>query len=395
MLTSKVIKELKPKEKRYQITDSDGLALRIQRSGVKSWVLRVPQNGRIVDITLGHWPEVTLQHARALARQRKKELELEPSGSYTVRDAFKFWCSKKRGRILSYRDERLRLEKYVISKIGSRQLDSITPPIVIKLMEPIEESGKLSTVKRLLMRTREIFDMSVNAGYLNSNPLAKITKVFPVPTVQHMPSIDWKELPIVVSQIENLAPTKYRLLFYFSLATLLRPKEVVSIRLEWINEDAITIPAEFMKMKRVHRVPLTPYLISLINEIKKNRVNQRSPYLFPAKHANKTISSQALAKWLHSQPEFKNRLVAHGLRSIGRSWFADNDVPSEIAEACLAHTVGSQVVRAYQRSDYFASRSQIMLRWHAHIMQCAQCAQIFKTDSVTTGAGAEKNAKFD
>ncbi len=138
--------------------------------------------------------------------------------------------------------------------------------------------------------------MSVNAGYLHSNPLAKITKVFPVPCVKHMPSIDWKELPIVVSQIETLAPTKYRLLFYFSLATLLRPKEVVSIRLEWINEDAITIPAEFMKMKRVHRVPLTPYLISLINEIKKNRVNQRSPYLFPAKHENKPISSQALAK---------------------------------------------------------------------------------------------------
>ena len=179
------------------------------------------------------------------------------------------------------------------------------------------------------------------------------------------------------------------------MATLLRPKEVVSIRLEWINEDAITIPAEFMKMKRTHRVPLTPYLISLINEIKKNRVNQRSPYLFPAKHANKPISSQALAKWLHEQSVFRNRLVAHGLRSIGRSWFADNDVPSEIAEACLAHTVGSQVVRAYQRSDYFASRSQIMLRWHAHIMQCAQCAQIFKTDSVTTDDGAEKTEKID
>lgn len=67
MLTSKVIKELKAKDKRYQITDENGLALRIQKSGVKSWVLRVPQNGRIVDITLGHSPEVTLQHARALA----------------------------------------------------------------------------------------------------------------------------------------------------------------------------------------------------------------------------------------------------------------------------------------------------------------------------------------
>lgn len=137
MLTSKDIKELQPKDKRYQITIQAGLALRVQRSGVKSWILRVPQNGRMVDITLGHYPEMTLQHACAIARRRRKDLELEPSGSYTVRDAFKFWCSKKKGRIISYRDEKIRLEKYVISKIGSRQLDSITPPIVINLMEPL------------------------------------------------------------------------------------------------------------------------------------------------------------------------------------------------------------------------------------------------------------------
>ena len=199
MLTSKKIAALKPRDQRYQITDQSGLALRVQTSGVKSWVLRVPQNGRIVDITLGHWPEVSLMQARAIARQKRKEFELEPCGSYTVRDAFRFWCSKKRGRISSYRDEKIRLEKYVISKIGSRQLDSITPPIVIKLMEPIEAEGHQSTVKRLLMRTREIFEMSINAGYLQSNPLAKITKVFPVPEVRHMPAIDWRGRPHLVS----------------------------------------------------------------------------------------------------------------------------------------------------------------------------------------------------
>lgn len=314
--------------------------------------------------------------ARAIARQKKKELELEPSGSYTVKDAFKFWCSKKKGRILSYRDEKIRLEKYVISKIGSRQLDSITPPIVIKLMEPIEAEGKQSTVKRLLMRTREIFDMAVNSGYLTSNPLAKITKVFAVPDVTHMPAVDWKELPIVLSQLEKLAPQKYRVLFYFSLATLLRPGEVVSVRLDWISEEAITIPAEFMKMKRTHRIPLTPYLISIINEAKSIRKNKRSPFLFPTTNKNRPISSQALAKWLHSQEVFKDRLVAHGLRSIGRSWFADNDVPFEVAEACLAHLVGSQVVRAYQRTDFFAPRQKIMLSWHAYIETCARCAQV-------------------
>lgn len=375
-MSSKKIAALKPRDRRYQITDQSGLALRIQRSGVKSWVLRVPNNGRVVDITLGHWPEISLMQARSLARQKKKELELQPPDSYTVRDAFRFWCSKKKNRILSYRDERMRLEKYVVSKIGSRQLDSITPPILIKLMEPIEAAGKQSTVKRLLMRTREIFDMAVNAGFLQSNPLSKITKVFPVPNVKHMPAVDWKELPIVISQIEAIAPKKYRLLFYFSLATLLRPGEIVAIRLEWINETAITIPANVMKMKRTHRVPLTPYLISLVADIKKSRRNKRSPFLFPASKSNRPISSQSLAKWLHSKEEFNGRLVAHGLRSIGRSWFADNDVPFEVAEACLAHLVGSQVVRAYQRSDYFDARVSVMLRWHAYIQQCVQCAQL-------------------
>ena len=376
MLNSKQIKALKPKKRRYQITDQSGLALRVQISGVKSWVARIPQNGRVLDITLGHWPEISLMQARSLARRKRRELELEPSGSYTLRDAFKFWCSKKKNRIASYRDEKLRLEKYVISKLGSRQLDSITPPVLIKLLEPVEAAGKLSTVKRLLMRVREIYDLAVNAGFIQANPLSKITKVFPVPEVRHMPAPDWKELPIVISQIEALAPPKYKCLFYFSLATLLRPGEVVSVRIEWISEESITIPAEFMKMKRIHRIPLTPYLIALINEAKTIRKNKRSPFLFPAANKNQHISGQAMAKWLHEQPEFRNRLVAHGLRSIGRSWFADNDVPFEVAEACLAHLVGSQVVRAYQRTDFFAPRQKIMLSWHAYIETCARCAQV-------------------
>ena len=108
MLTPKEIRALKPKSKRYQITDSPGLALRVQVSGVKSWVFRFSRNGRVTDQTIGHWPEISLLQARAIARKKQRELEIEPTGSFTVRDAFKFWCTKKKGRILSYRDERLR-----------------------------------------------------------------------------------------------------------------------------------------------------------------------------------------------------------------------------------------------------------------------------------------------
>ena len=136
------------------------------------------------------------------------------------------------------------------------------------------------------------------------------------------------------------------------------------------------IPAEKMKMKRPHRIPMTPYLVSLIEMAKSMRKNKRSPYLFPASYANKPISSQALAKWMHEQKEFSGRLVPHGLRTIGRSWFADHDVPFEIAEASLAHVVGSQVVRAYQRGDYFSSRQKIMPKWHEYIQHCAECAKV-------------------
>lgn len=181
MLTPKEIRALKPQSRRYQITDSPGLALRVQVSGVKSWVFRFFRNGRVTDQTIGHWPEISLIQARAIVRRKQKELEIEPTGSFTVRDAFRFWCTKKKGKILSYRDERLRLEKYVISKIGSRQLDSITPPMIIRLMEPLEEEGKASTIKRLLMRTREIFDMTVNAGLSCLKPFIQNNQSFSSP----------------------------------------------------------------------------------------------------------------------------------------------------------------------------------------------------------------------
>lgn len=130
---------------------------------------------------------------------------------------------------------------------------------------------------------------------------------------------------------------------------------------------------------------MTPYLASLIEEAKNMRKNKRSPYLFPASYANKPISSQALAKWMHEQKEFSGKLVPHGLRTIGRSWFADHEIPFEVAEACLAHVVGSQVVRAYQRGDYFAARQKIMPKWHAYIQHCAQCAQLLNSPSDNSG----------
>lgn len=152
-LTTKKIAALKPQEKRYAVSDGYGLAVKVHPTGTKSWVLRLSTNGRVTDIMLGHWPEMSLAQARQIARRKKKEAGQEPPRGYVLRDAFRLWCNLKRGRIVSYMDEKRRLERYIIGPLGSRQIDEITAPLIIQTVKSIEAAGHQATLKRVLMRT--------------------------------------------------------------------------------------------------------------------------------------------------------------------------------------------------------------------------------------------------
>lgn len=382
-LTTKKIASLKPQASRYSVADGHGLTLKVQPTGTKSWVLRLSTNGRVTDIVLGHWPETSLMQARQMARRRRKEVQLEPPRGYVLRDAFRLWCNLKRGRIVSYNDEKRRIVRYLITPLGSRQIDEITAPLVIQTVKSMEAAGHQATLKRVLMRAREIMDLAVCAGYIQHNPIDRISKVFAPPVVTPMPSVPWQELPFVMS-IMKAAPERIRLLFLWSLCSMLRPSEAVKIREEWIDGDILTIPASEMKKNRPHRVPLTPFMLSILDEARRLSPHQRSPIIWSGKRAGSAMSAQTLAKHFHST-DLKGRLVAHGLRSIARSWLADHGAHFEAAEACLSHVVGSQVSRAYQRSDYIDQRKLLMASWCDHVRDCAQGGGINVNFSCTPG----------
>lgn len=293
--TQRKIAALKPLEKRYSVALGYGLSLKVQPSGAKSFVLRLCLSGRVTDILLGHFPEMSLGEAKQAARRRRKAIGKEPPKGYVLADAFRLWCNLKKGRIVSYADERRRLEKYIIKPLGSKQIDEITAPLVIQTVRCIEAAGHRATLKRVLMRTREILDLAVCAGYIQHNPCERVSKVFAPPVVTPMPSVPWQEL--------------------------------------------------------------SPH--------------PRSDFVFAGRNAGSHISEQTLAKYLRGT-ELAGRLVAHGLRSIGRSWMADNCVPFEVGEACLSHVSGSQVSRAYLRSDYLKDRVSVMWRWCSFILACAR-----------------------
>ena len=369
-LTERKVAALKPREKRYTVTDGHGLTLKVQPTGTKSWVLRVSAQGRVSDIFLGHWPEISLMQARQAARRKRKELGQEPPRGFVLRDAWRLWKDLKRGRIVSYQDEKRRMERYIIGPLGSRQIDEISAPLVIHTVRSLDRAGKRATLKRVLMRTREILDLAVCAGFIEHNPVERVSRIFAPPVVKPMPSVHWKELPHVMRVMAS-APRRTQVLFLFQLATMLRPGEAASIRKEWIEDSTLTIPASSMKKGREHRVPLTPFVLRLLEEEQRLSPHPRAAFVFSGRKAGTHVSTQALAKHLHST-ELKGKLVAHGLRSIARSWAADSSVPFEVAEACLSHVVGSQVSRAYQRSDFLEARRSVMSAWSSHIADCAR-----------------------
>lgn len=372
-MTTKKIASLEPAKKRYTISDGYGLTLRVMPSGKKIWVFRLSEGGRVTDRTIGRWPEMSLKAARQEARRRRKEAGLVPQRGYVLEDAWRLWKNLKRGRIVSYRDEKRRMERYVISKIGSRQIDEITAPLVIHTVRHLDTEGKRATLKRVLMRTREVLDLAVCAGFIQHNPIERVSRVFAPPVVRPMSSIDWRELPSAMVEIAGLSRGS-QTVFLLSLLTMLRPGEVAKLKWTWIDDDVLTIPGEEMKKARPHRVPLSPMTLRVLAAIKADSPHPRSGFVFPSKRdSSRHISKQALSKAL-AGTALRGRLVAHGLRSIARCWLADAGKPFEASEACLSHLTGSAVSRAYQRSDFFDQRKAIMHDWSCFVADCARSA---------------------
>lgn len=374
MLTPKKIEAFKPQEKRYVVTDTHGLTLRVYPTGVKAWYLRTSFQGRSADTLLGHWPELSLKQARQVVRRKRKALGLELPKGFVFRDAFRIWCELKKGRIVSYKTERRMIERYLLRPLSSKQLDEINAPLIIQLLRPIQDSGKQVTLKRVLMRCREILDLAVCAGYIHHNPIERLSRIYATPVVTPMPAIPWQELDQAMSVI-SYAPRKIQIIFLWSLCSMLRPGETAKLKWAWIENDVLTIPASEMKKGRAHRVPITSHMKSLLDEARRISKHPKSGYIFPGMGGSKPMSSQTLAKYLHST-ELRGRLVAHGLRSIARCWLADHDVNFEVAESCLSHLTGSAVSRAYQRSDYLDARKSIVSDWCAFVFNCAHCAGI-------------------
>lgn len=316
---------------------------------------------------------MSLREARALAARKRADADLGFVKAPTFSDAYALWKELKRGAIVSYPDERARLEKWVLPYLKAKRLDEITTPMIVALVKPIQAQGKQVTLKRVLAKLKEIFILAQCAGYVRTNPVSDVTSIFKSATVKHRPSVEWQTLTETLAIFKD-APPQIRILFLWSLCSMLRPGENAKIEKKWIESDVLTMPAEVMKKRRLHRVPITPYMADLIDAAQDCSPHPRSKHIFASKRGGH-VDSQTLTRWLRKS-DLSGELVAHGIRAIGRTYLEDHGYPVDVCRACLAHVSGTAVDRAYMRSDYFDARRKAMEDFSLYVQQCAERAGV-------------------
>jgi integrase len=361
--------------------DGNGLYLSISKTGAKSWAYVYTRAKKRVELGLGPIRVVTLAQAREKAQEAAslrarsidpKEHWRKPADEEIATFgmvALDFIEGREAGwKNAKHRQQwRNTLTTYA-APIWDHPVDQVSVDDVLGILRPIWRS-KQETATRVRGRIEAVLDAAKVRGLRSGeNPAAwrgnlslLLPKLRKGPK-RHQPAMAFRDLPTFMVQLRKQQALAARALELL-INTAARTSEVLGAR--WAEFDLgaalWTIPADRMKSGKEHRVPLSEPVIRLLKAIPEN-----GKYLFPGRNCDQPLSNMALAMVLRRMQV--SGVTVHGFRSSFRDWAADVALaPREIAEAVLAHQVGSDVERAYRRGDALEQRRALMVTWSGYL----------------------------
>ncbi|MCS0536820.1 integrase domain-containing protein [Citrobacter portucalensis] len=389
-LTDTEIKKAKPTEKEFTLWDGDGLFLRIKPSGKKIWHLgyTVPLTKKRAKMSLGFYPYLTLAQARALRDEylsllaqgidpqsdnEQKAKALKDATEHTFQTVAKKWLDEKiktSGISQDHAKDIWRsLERNIFPTLGEVPIKEIRPKMLKQHLDPIEQRGVLETLRRIISRLNEIFRYAATEELIEFNPADNLTQRFSKPKKQNMPALPPSELPRFISALANASiRLETRMLIEWQLLTWVRPGEAVRARWTDIDEENRfwNIPAEFMKMKRPHKVPLSKEAMRILESMKP--ISGHREWVFPSIKAPLSHMHEQTANAAIIRMGFGGEMVAHGMRSIARTAAEESSkFRTEVLEAALAHSKKDEIIAAYNRAEYLAERAELMQWWSDYV----------------------------
>jgi integrase len=380
-LSDAKVRNAQPQAKPYKITDGEGMFLLVAISGSKYWRLKYLFAGKEKLLALGVYPEVSLADARERRLQARKilaagndpgEVKKEAKRLAALKNDNAFetvareWYEKQEhGWVPSYSKKMLaRLESYVFPKLGQRPIADIKAPEVLAMLRVLEGNGTLETARIVKQMCGQVFMYAIATGRAERNPVPDLRGALKTPVGKHHAYLKASELPDYLERLEEYRSTPLiKLALKFLLFTFVRTIELRTARWSEIDFEKAEwrIPAERMKMREPHIVPLSRQAIAVLHELKK--YSGHWEYVFPSQHKPITFMNEnALINALHRMG-YKSKATSHGFRATASTILNENGFAPDVIERQLAHAERNGVRRAYNHAEYLPERRKMMQWW--------------------------------
>lgn len=388
----------KPRPKAYRMNDSEGLYLDVRPTGKRYWRQRYRTDGKEKILTLGSYPELSLVKAREKRDAAKQEIRggIDPSSvkqqnkrlaKYKAAQTFalvaKEWHAEYKDRWSVRHAHNLisRLEQNVFPFIGSMPISQITPPMIFACVRKIEERKNCELANRVLQIIGQVFRYAVTTGRAEHDMTKDLKGALRRYGKNHFASIEIDELPELIKKLNKNEARLYRqtmIAMFLMLLTFVRTSELIEAR--WSEFDLEkaewNVPAERMKMRHPHFVPLSKQAVSFLIELQtitgtaRQGDSDRPDYIFPSITNKRRPMSNTTILMALRRFGYYRKMTGHGFRSLAMSAIKEKlGYRHEVVDRQLAHLPRNKVDQAYDRAKFLPERVTMMQDWADYIDQ--------------------------
>ncbi|HBV7527187.1 tyrosine-type recombinase/integrase [Klebsiella variicola] len=381
-LNARQVDAAKPREKAYKLADGAGLYLEVVPSGSRYWRMKYRFNGKEKRMAFGVYPAVSLGQARALRDEAKKKLAegIDPSFAKKeeklVRDVqlnntFQAVALEWHGTKVSRWSEGYASDiieafnKDIFPYIGQQPVNEIKPLVLLNVLRRMESRGATEKAKKVRQRCSEVFRYAIVTGRAEYNPAADLTSAMSGHESKHYPFLTVEELPDFFKALSSytgspLVVLAARLL----ILTGVRTGELRgALWSEFDLEKAVwEIPAERMKMKRPHLVPLSTQALEIVQQLKV--MTGQYPLVFPGRNDPRKTMSEASINQVFKRIGYTGKVTGHGFRHTMSTILHEEGFNTTWIETQLAHVDKNAIRGTYNHALYLEGRRE-MMQWYA------------------------------
>ncbi len=382
MLTDAKIRTTRAGEKPIKLTDSNGLYLRITPDGARAWRYRFKIDGRESTFSIGPYPQVSLQEARrlrddarALVRQgtnpaharQEDRLTTARTNAITFASVAEEWMRSKSIKATPYYMGQIRraMDADIFPAIGKLPVGTITSARVMELLRAVDARGAPTVAINIRQWVSQVYSLAISTGRAESDPTVPLRRMIDRPNTNHARPLSRDELATLWRRLDAYGGNRTTVLAIKMLAyTFVRTAELRAAPWSEFDLDRAlwTIPAERMKKRRAHIVPLSRQVLAILAELRE--ITGAGVYLFPNSRRPRTpMSGTTINRALEYMGYASGDTSGHDFRATANTHLLEAGFDERHTEMQLAHAPKSKTAAAYNHAQFLPARVEMMQAW--------------------------------